>query len=62
MFRRDVSLFPMKGLFLKRLILFISFQVMKDPMFLCAFDCTTYTANVSSRDTVFVFVISNVNF
>ena len=27
----------------KSRILFISFQAVKDPMFLCAFDCTTDT-------------------
>ena len=27
---------------------YISFQVVKDPMFLCDFDCSTYTGNVNS--------------
>ena len=26
---------------------FVSFRIAKDPMFLCAFDCTTYTGKVS---------------
>lgn len=32
---------------LKRQILFVSLQVAKDPMFVCVFDFTTNTGNVS---------------
>ena len=44
----DYSLLD-ENLRLKRRILFILFQIIKEPSNLCAFDCTTDAGNISSR-------------
>ena len=41
----------------KRQILFISFQVVKEPLF-CAFGCTTFTGDVIVRDVTVYYHIN----
>ena len=49
-----------KSLCSKRRTLFVSFQIVKDPMFFCAFDCATDTGNVSQRcDFVLSYPLSS---